>query len=93
MQNLLTMEQTKQYFNVKDTRTINKFIRQGLRFFPVGSNDKRFDIKDIEEFIEIQKTLAQDSLKIVPIKRKAKSKTLNIDFQKRKINLEQNRVV
>ena len=93
MERLLTMEETKQYFNVKDTRTIIKFINNGLPCFKIGAKDYRFDQKDIEKFVEIQKQLNQDELQIKPIKRKAKSKTINIDFQKRKINLEQNRVV
>ena len=35
MERLWDMEETKQYFKVKDTRTINKFIRQGLKYVPV----------------------------------------------------------
>lgn len=92
-QNLLTIEETKQYFRVKDNRTIHKFIKQGLKCFKVGTRDYRFDIQDIKEFVEIQKQLAQDTLKINPVKRKVKHKTLNVDFQKRKINLELNKVV
>ena len=34
-QNLLTIEEVKKYFKVKDTRTINKFIKQGLKYVPV----------------------------------------------------------
>lgn len=34
-QDLLTIEEVKDYFKVKDTRTINKFIQQGLRYVPV----------------------------------------------------------
>lgn len=61
--------------------------------FLFGTRDKRFDTKDVKEFVEIQKEVAQDTLEIKPIKRKTKSKTINVDFQKRKINLEMNRVV
>jgi len=61
--------------------------------FLFGTRDKRFDPKDVKEFVEIQKEVAQDTLEIKPIKRKTKSKTINVDFQKRKINLEMNRVV
>lgn len=61
--------------------------------FLFGTRDKRFDPKDVKEFVEIQKEVAQDTLEIKPIKRKTKSKTMNVDFQKRKINLEMNRVV
>lgn len=34
-QSLLTIEEVKKYFKVKDTRTINKFIQQGLKYVPV----------------------------------------------------------
>lgn len=61
--------------------------------FQFGTRDKRFDPKDLKEFVEIQKQLTQETLEIKPIKRKVKSKTINVDFQKRKINLEMNRVV
>lgn len=61
--------------------------------FQFGTRDKRFELKDLKEFIEIQKQLAQETLEIKPTKRKAKSKTVNINFQKRKINLELNRVI
>lgn len=93
MERLWDMEETKQYFKVKDTRTIIKFIHQGLPCFKIGAKDYRFAPKDVEKFVETQKELNQDDLVIKPIKRKAKSKTINIDFQKRKINLEMNRVV
>ena len=93
MERLWDMEETKQYFKVKDTRTIIKFIHQGLPCFKIGAKDYRFARKDIENFVEIQKQLAQETLEIRPIKRKAKSKTINVDFQKRTINLEMNRVV
>ena len=92
-QKLLTVEELKEYFQVKDNRTIYKFIKQGLKCIPIGSRDKRFDPKDVKEFVEIQKSLAQEDLIIQPIKKKAKCRTANIDFQKRKINLELNRVV
>lgn len=94
-QQLLTIEETKQFFRVKDNRTIHKFIRQGLKCFKVGTRDYRFDIQDIREFVETQKQLSQDTLEIKPMKRKrkTKNKTINVDFQKRKINLELNKVV
>lgn len=94
-QHLLTIEETKQFFRVKDNRTIHKFIRQGLKCFKVGTRDYRFDIQDIKEFVETQKQLSQDTLEIKPMKRKrkTKNKTINVDFQKRKINLELNKVV
>lgn len=92
-QRLWTIEEVKEFFKVKDSRTIHKFIRQGLKVFKIGSKDFRFDPKDVYEFVEIQKEIAQQDLNIVPVKKKAKHKTMNIDFQKRKINLELNRVV
>lgn len=61
--------------------------------FQFGTREKRFDPNDVKEFVEIQKQVAQETLEIKPIKRKAKCKTINVDFQKRKINLEMNRVV
>ena len=93
MEQLWNMEEIKEYFKVKDTRTIIKFIHQGLPYFKIGSKDYRFDPKDVKDFVETQKEFNQDELQIKPIKRKTKCKTLNVDFQKRKINLEFNRVV
>ncbi len=61
--------------------------------FQFGTREKRFDPKDLKEFVDIQKQVAQETFDIKPIKRKAKSKTIDLDFQKRKINLELNRVV
>ena len=92
MEQLWNMEEIKEYFKVKDTRTIIKFIHQGLPCFKIGAKDYRFDPKDVKDFVETQKEFNQDELQIKPIKRKAKCKTLNVDFQKRKINLELNRV-
>lgn len=92
MEKLLTTEQAKEYFGVRDTRTIKKFINQGLKYFPVGTKDYRFDIKDILEFVEMQKQITQmEKINSIPMKKKVKHKT--IDIQKRRINLELNRVV
>ena len=91
---LWTMEETKKYFRVESDRTIHKFITQGLKVFKIGSKDYRFNIKDIKEFEEIQKQANQaEMVKIEPIKRKAVHKKLDIDYQKRKINIEQCKVV
>ncbi len=96
-QNLLTTEQVKNYFQVKDTRTIKKFIKQGLKYIPIGTRDYRFDKKDVEEFAEHLKELAQQELiAIYPvrtIKQKRKSKTINIDYEKLRINRELNKVI
>ena len=90
----LTLEQVKERFQVKDNRTIVvKFARQGLRFIKIGTQ-YRFDLKDIEEFEERLKNEEQEKLiQIYPIKKKKKSKTLNVDFEKMRINRELNRVV
>lgn len=93
-ENLLTMEEAKQFFRVKDTRTIKKFIRQGLKYIPIGSKDYRFERKDLEEFKEHLKELAQqDLVQIYPVKRKSKCRTFNVDYEKLRINRELNKVV
>lgn len=92
--NLLTTKQVMEYFQVKDSRTISKFIKQGLKVIPIGTKDFRFKQEDVEEFAEHLKEQAQEKMiQIYPIKKKAKYKTVDIDFEKRKINLTQNRVV
>lgn len=94
MSNLLTTKQVMGYFQVKDRRTIMKFIRQGLKVIPIGSKDYRFKQEDVEEFAEHLKELAQE--KIIqqnPIPRKHKSKPIHVDFEKIRINRELNRVV
>lgn len=93
MQQLLTMQQIKERFQVKDNRTIQKFIREGLRFIKIGK-EYRFDIKDIEVFEEQLKTQAQEKvMDIKPVKQKRRYRTVNIDYEKRKINLEELRVI
>lgn len=94
MPELLTTEEVKKYFRVKDNRTISKFIRQGLKVVPIGARDYRFKPEDVEEFTEHLKELAQKELiKINPIKRKTRNKTVNIDYEKIRINRTLNRVV
>lgn len=89
----LTLEETKKYFRVKDNRTIIKFTQQGLKFIKIGTQ-YRFDLKDIKEFEEKLKNEEQEKLmQIYPIKKKRQSKTLNVDFEKMRINRELNRVV
>lgn len=89
----LTLEETKKYFRVKDNRTIIKFTQQGLKFIKIGTQ-YRFDLKDIKEFEEKLKNEEQEKLiQIYPIKKKRKSKALNVDFEKMRINRELNRVV
>lgn len=94
MPKLLTTKEVMEYFNVKDSRTISKFIKQGLKVIPIGKKDYRFKQEDVEEFAEHLKELAQEEIILTnPIKRKAKNKTLNVDYEKLKINRELNRVV
>lgn len=94
MEHLLTTKEAMQYFNVKDSRTISKFIKQGLKVIPIGQKDFRFKQEDVEEFAEHLKELAQEKIiQINPIKRKTRSRTLNVDYEKRKINIELNKVI
>lgn len=90
----LTMEQVKDRFQIKDTRTITvKFAKMGLKFIKIG-NKYRFDLKDIEEFEEKLKEEQQEKLiEIYPIKRKSKSKTIQVDYEKIRINKVLNRVI
>ena len=90
----LTLEEVKQRFKVKDNRTITvKFAKQGLTFIKIDKQ-YRFDLKDIEEFEQRLKNEQQEKIiQIYPIKKKNKCKTINVDYEKRKINLTQNRVV
>lgn len=90
----LTMEQVKDRFQIKDTRTITvKFAKMGLKFIKIG-NKYRFDLKDIEEFEEKLKEEQQEKLiEIYPIKRKCKSKTIQVDYEKIRANKVLNRVI
>lgn len=90
----LTLQQVKDRFQVKDTRTITvKFAKMGLKSIKIG-NKYRFDLKDIEEFEEKLKEQQQEKLlQIYPIKQKRRYKTVNVDYEKKKINLTQLRVV
>lgn len=93
MSNLLTTKQVMEYFQVKDSRTIIKFIRHGLKCIKIGTQ-YRFNLKDIEEFEQKLKDEQQEEMiEIYPIKKKTKTKTLNIDYEKIRINRELNRVV
>lgn len=90
----LTLQQVKDRFQVKDTRTITvKFAKMGLKSIKIG-NKYRFDLKDIEKFEEKLKEQQQEKiLQIYPIKQKRGYKTVNVDYEKKKINLTQLRVV
>lgn len=94
MPKLLTTKEVMDFFNVKDSRTITKFIRQGLKVIPIGTKDYRFKQEDVEEFAEHLKELAQEKvMQINPIKKKALHNNFQIDFEKKKINLELNKVI
>lgn len=90
----LTMEQVKDRFQIKDTRTITvKFAKMGLKYIKIG-NKYRFDLKDIEEFEGKLKEEQQGKLiEIYPIKRKRTCKTVNVDYEKIRVNKVLNRVV
>lgn len=88
---LITTEELKQKLKIKDTRTIKKFINEGLKVIKISSRDYRFDLKDVETFLEGKKEIAETEIQFS--KRKAKSKKINIDFQKRKFNLENLKVI
>ena len=90
----LTTKQVMEYFQVKDSRTIAKFRKQGLKFIEIGSKNYRYKQEDVEDFAEHKKELAQEKIMhTYPIKRKPKCKTVNIDYEKIRINRELNRVV
>lgn len=41
MSRLLKTKEVMEYFNVKDSRTISKFIKQGLKYVPVRNKRKK----------------------------------------------------
>ena len=94
MEKMLKTKEVAKLFNVESKTVTQKFIKEGLKYFPIGARDYRFDIKDIEEFKEIRKRNAQlNVMEANPIKRKTRRQKIDIDIQKRKINLEQLKVV
>ena len=94
MEKLLTTKEVAKIFGVTERTITQKFIKEGLKYFPVGGKDYRFDMKDIEEFVELKKELAENKTTHEnPIRNKVKCKKLNMDYQKRKINIEQLKVV
>ena len=94
MQSLLTTKQVMEYFNVKDSRTISKFIKQGLKVIPIETKDYRFKQEDVEEFVEHLKQLSQEEIRpVYPIKQKRKCKTMNVDYEKIIANKVLNKVI
>lgn len=90
----LTTKQVMEYFNVKDSRTIAKFRRQGLKYIEIGSKAYRYDPKDVEEFAEQLKELSQAKvMEKNPIRRKRPCKTVKFDYEKIRANRVLNRVV
>lgn len=94
MEKLLTTKEVAKIFGVTERTVTQKFIKEGLKYFPVGSKDYRFSIKDIEEFVDLKKELAESKVvEVNHIKKKVRNKTINIDYQKRKVNIEQLKVI
>jgi excisionase family DNA binding protein len=90
-----TLQDVMQYFNVGDSRVVTgKLIKeQGLKFYKVGIK-YRFRAKDVYEFEEQLKQISQEEIiKYMPIKRKRKCHAPKIDFEKKRINLEELRVI
>ena len=90
-----TLKDVMTFFNVKDSRTVTqKFIKQqGLKFYKVGA-EYRFRQQDVLEFENYLKEISQEEIIIfTPLKPKRKCNAPKIDFEKKKINLEQLRVV
>lgn len=44
MPKLLTTKQAMEYFNIKDSRTIAKFRREGLPYIEIGKKDYRYKL-------------------------------------------------
>ena len=94
MEQLLTPKQAMNYFQVKDFRTLKKFMKDGLKYIPIGTRDYRFKKEDLEEYAEHLKEQAQEKLIFEnPIPRKHKSRTAHIDFEKIRTNRVLNRVI
>lgn len=90
----LTTKQLMEHFNVKDSRTITKFRRQGLKYIEIGSKDYRYDPKDVEEFEKYLKESTQEKLiENYPIKQKRTCKTIDVDYEKIRANKILNRVI
>lgn len=90
-----TLKDVMRFFNVKDSRVITqKFIKQqGMKFYRAGI-EYRFRPKDVFEFENHLKEIEQEKMMLlIPIKHKRKCKAPKIDFEKKKINLEQLRVI
>lgn len=90
---MLTTKQVANYFQVTERTITQKFIKEGLKYMKIGERDYRFDFEDVKKFVEIKKQMTQTKIEILPTKRKSRRRKLNIDIEKRRINLELNQVV
>ena len=59
-ENLLTINEVKEYFNVKDNRTILKFIKQGLPFIPIRNKRKEIWPKRCIKICRKSKTIRRN---------------------------------
>lgn len=90
-----TLKDVMKFFNVKDSRTVTeRYIKQqGLKFYRSGV-EYRFSPKDVLEFEQRLKEIAHEEIvSRIPIKPKRKCHAPKIDFEKKRINLEELRVV
>lgn len=95
IENAWTLKDVMNFFNVRDSRIITqKFIKkQGLKFYKVGI-EYRFSPQDVLEFENYLKEIAQEEIiSFIPLKPKRRCNAPKIDFEKKKINLEQLKVV
>lgn len=91
---LLTTKQVAEMCQVKARTVTQKFVKkEGLPVIKIGKRDYRFDPRDVKNFLELRKQIVPRKLEIIPLKSKVKNKRLNIDFEKRRINIELNKVV
>lgn len=91
---ILTTKQVAEYFQVCERTITQKFIPQGLKYIEIGAKDYRFLEKDVADFIVTKKQMAEQRIdNLFPIKTKVKHKKLDFDYQKRRANLELNKVV
>ena len=93
MEKILTTKQVADMFQVCERTITQKWIKEGLKYIPIGPKNYRFELEDVNEFIRIKKQIAQENNETNIIKRKPKHNTISIDFQKRKYNIEQNKVI
>lgn len=90
MEELLTTQEVADYFKV-DCRTVTqKFIKEGLKYFPIGKRDYRYDKRDVLEFKENKKEDSQFN-DIYTAAHKVKRRRIN--SEKQRINIQELRIV